>query len=143
MDTIILPPWWGAARKKMKDNKEIKWSKVSSNYFHIFGFICIIGSILTIKPPFFVIIPVINAWFLIDKHYYTRLQYPQIIKQVLFLNSIIGFAFLIGYLLGGWLAVIIIHLLGVTYILYMRWDFIKQANKQITERLIQAKERGK
>ena len=105
--------------------------------------IIVIGSIMFFHPPIWIIMLVISTSSFITSIYYKTFTWKKMLKTLVVINLFILFIYSLFYFVGGIWAVIISHVIGVAFVIWGNWAFIKKAQTQITAMMLDMKNKRK
>lgn len=103
---------------------------VTDRKFFILSYIIFLAILIIFKPPFYITIPLIVAYVTTKSIIKKRTFKQWLITMGLLAIITITFYF-IGYFLGGLWSIILIHLLGVGFIIYANKELILKAHHEV------------
>ena len=97
-------------KKEMLGWKHINWIKLVIK-------VAILALIIYLHPPFWALLLLINTYIL-GAGLYNKLKAKKILISILIANAFLFSLYIVYRFLGGWAAIIVAHIIGVSFILW-------------------------
>lgn len=110
--------------------KEFSWKLLEGQGFQIVSYIIFLAVIIIFDLSFLLLALLITI-FITVKIIFKKKGFVEWLKSMATITVLLSVYYAIAYFIGGLWSVLIIHVLGCSFIIYSHWGLIKKANKEI------------
>jgi len=119
----------------MTSSKPIGWALLKESLSDIILYVLFIGFIVLVRPPIYITAVIIMFYMLMKMAWHGHFKLVKYLKNCLFICIFLAIIYAVYYFIGGWVAMLLAHIMGVTMIVISRWKFIKKCDAQIKQQM--------
>jgi len=119
----------------MTSSKPIGWALLKESWPSMIGYVLFIAFIVLVRPPIYITAIIIMIYALIKMAWGGNFTVWKYFKTCIFICIFLAIIYAVYYFIGGWVAMILAHIIGVTMIVISRWQFIKKCDAQIKQQM--------